>query len=90
MKTNLTQDNIVTCNNKVSPRKYVYFFYCRSYSKCIQIFWDSLYLNHKGTFQTSNAPMHGDVENSYIVEKLFESPLGKLYTKEKGSSSNNI
>ena len=30
--------------NKVSPRKYVYFFYCGSYSKCIRIFWDSLYL----------------------------------------------
>ena len=29
--------------NKVSPRKYVYIFYCGSYSKCIQIFWDSLY-----------------------------------------------
>ena len=29
--------------NKVSPRKYVYFFYYGSYSKCIQIFWDSLY-----------------------------------------------
>ena len=28
---------------KVSPRKYVYFFYYGSYSKCIQIFWDSLY-----------------------------------------------
>ena len=29
--------------NKVSLRKYVYFFYCGSISKCIQIFWDSLY-----------------------------------------------
>ena len=29
--------------NKVSPRKYVYFFNCRSNSKCIQIFRDSLY-----------------------------------------------
>ena len=29
---------------KVSPRKFVYIFYGWLYSKCIQIFWDSLYL----------------------------------------------
>ena len=29
---------------KVSPRKFVYIFYGWLYSKCIQIFWDSLYI----------------------------------------------
>ena len=39
-------------NDKVSPRKYVYFFYSSSFSKCIQIFWDSLYYysEHDGAY----------------------------------------
>ena len=32
--------------NKVIPRKYVYFFNSSSYSKCIQIYCDSLYLQN--------------------------------------------
>ena len=39
---------------KVSHRKYVCFFYSSSFSKCIQIFWDSLQYNKTKRLIASN------------------------------------
>ena len=38
--------SLIAVESKVSPRKFVYIYYITSHRKCIQIFWDSLWLKY--------------------------------------------
>ena len=76
-KTNYNDEYIVAQEtlwmvetDKVSPRKYVYFFYYGSYSKCIQIFWDSLYISLKSPVKCASEKVHKHINNWRSWQKI--------------------